>query len=311
MIIGRIPTSDPNKIESYISKVIDYENGSISPEDFAKEIHYVSDASSQFETFRTNSNALASLSSLQTINFSSKQLDRTQGTDTDLKTNIISSFDDSPLIINYLGHGAEDRWAATSVFSNSDVDALNNSKLPIVVTLNCLNGSFADPNPNAIGLGEKVILNENAGAIAFIGSTAMTTPPAQMKWAQTFYNELGAELGQGYHNVRLGDLFNRSKIALGDDTYTKDVVNSFIYLGDPTLKLPEKSFSPRPTNIIAANPVATPTPAPAKSGGLFSCGANASDGTSEGLWQQVIDLLSLILGIAFISLLKMPFKRKS
>lgn len=83
-----------------------------------------------------------------------------------------------------------------------------------------------------------MIYNKNGEAIAFFGSTTMTTPPAQMKWVQSFYDELSNHLKRPYHDVRLGDISLNAKIAVKNDAYSKDMVRSFTLFGDPSMQFP-------------------------------------------------------------------------
>ena len=246
MSVGRIPTSNAAAVSQYVEKLLAYESGSRSPTGAqAKALAFISDSDTMGEGFLAQATALASSAISARSAFSTTSIDRTAiGNDALTKNQIISSFNNGALTMTYLGHGAEDRWAAASVFTNSDAAALTNSRLPVVVALNCLNSNFYDPDPTFESLGEKLVLNPDGGAIAFWGSTTMTIPTVQAALSTSFTNALGQETGTPYHVVRIGDLVMQAKVAVGSTAATRDAVRSYSLFGDPSMKMPANAFAP-------------------------------------------------------------------
>jgi hypothetical protein len=182
-------------------------------------------------------NLSSSLQKAQTLH-----IDRTlYSSDVEAKAQVFSSFDSSPLLMTYLGHGAEDRWS-NDILRTSDVSSLNNQRLPIVAALNCLNSYYYDADPSYKGLGEELVAHPEGGAIAFWGSTSLTHPGAQISLYQSFQSQLSAAIAQAPHDVRLGSLILRAKSSLSHNAFSKESVQSYTLIGDPAMKLPTTAF---------------------------------------------------------------------
>lgn len=299
LAVGRIPTSNAESVRQYVQKIIDYENGDGAPGAGLKNYFVMADSDQDNEGFEAKAQSLAAHSRLRDIAMSAHVYTRASGTDATMHSQIISAFNQGPLMINYIGHGAEDRWADSDVFINSDVDSLTNSKWPIVSALNCLNAYFYDPDESFISLGEKLILKPQAGAIAFIGSTGMTTPEAQMIFANQFYSQF-ATLVENTASSRLGDVFMSAKIQMGDNAFSRDVQNSFILLGDPSMPLPSGLFTyykEKPKNI----PSQTDGPTSGGKSGGFGCAPAYAGNGSQGSawWSELIGMMISYLIFTF------------
>lgn len=299
LAVGRIPSNDPYKVEEYFKKVLDYEAGSRAPGQ-AKKIAFIADSNSsndptENERFSEKATKLAGLNVLSSNHFSSSIVNRSEYSNAnDVSNAFESNFNQAPLILNFIGHGAEDQMTDDdSIFTNSHARSLTNSKLPIFMALNCLNTNFYNADPDVITIGEELILNTAGGAITFIGSAAMTTPTAQANFAKAFYTELGEELGQGYKEIRIGDLFYQAKIAMGNSLYNKDVMASYMLFGDPSMQMPKAAFSDK-----ADEARKQPKPKKSSSGksGGGGCSAFAGDGSHQIPWYAgIMEYLSLFL----------------
>ena len=59
---------------------------------------------------------------------------------------VVSALNAGSLLVTYVGHGTDESWTTSNLFSNTDASALSNgTQLPVVSALNCLNGLFEDP----------------------------------------------------------------------------------------------------------------------------------------------------------------------
>src|SRR5690606_12432954 len=63
----------------------------------------------------------------------------------DLTADIVRSFDQGALIINYTGHGSEVQWGDENVFNNLHIRELDNSLYPFLVTATCEFGRHDNP----------------------------------------------------------------------------------------------------------------------------------------------------------------------
>ena len=143
---------------------------------------------------------------------------RSEKSNSEMKSSILQSFDESSLI-HYMGHGAENMWADNAVFENADLSSLNNTKYPVVVAMNCLNGHFYDPSLES--LGESMVLQKNSGAIAFWGSTSLTPPSVQSVYQNSFYSNL-----MDGQVKNLGDLVKMSKTQAGLTSPFSEILNN-------------------------------------------------------------------------------------
>lgn len=288
--IGRIPSNDPDAIARYVLKVMDYESGAARPELLSKMSFVADEDQEDYENFRQKIDALAqSVTRFDTTVFDKAEL----GSDAATKAVIINEFNQTPFMISMMGHGAADRFSTnTFLVADAKESSLSNSTYPIVMTLNCESAYFFDATKSMESLGEALIMNANGGAIAYLGSTTQTTPPAQMRLAQNFFNQMNSSFASPYKGQRLGDYLLQAKIATGSAEYEKDIVNSFSIIGDPALRIPASLYA---APISNASPVES---APSKGSG---CSANASDGSGSQIpWTHgALEWLCYFLMIAF------------
>jgi len=117
-------------------------------------------------------------------------------------------------------------WA-DSVFSSTDAATLTNgSKLPVVVALNCLNGLFHDVF--SVSLAEALLKAPNGGAVAVWASSTLTLPDQQATMGRELFRQLF-----GPEKLTLGQAVARAKVVATDP----DIRKSWIFFGDPTMKL--------------------------------------------------------------------------
>ncbi|HEY1014641.1 MAG TPA: C25 family cysteine peptidase, partial [Herpetosiphonaceae bacterium] len=76
------------------------------------------------------------------------------------------------LFLNYTGHASLNRWAAEQIFVNANVPALaNGDKLPIVLSMTCLDGYWL--YPNLPGMMEEMVRADSRGAVAAFSPTGL------------------------------------------------------------------------------------------------------------------------------------------
>lgn len=297
MAVGRIPTSKPDLLQDYINKILSYESGNSSPNTTTamRRTVFVNDKASLGENFSRDVDDLANSLIATRPDYIYTKINRDVLTDAVAKQNIVNEFNNGPFMMTYLGHGAEDRWAAGTFFTNTDADALTNTRLPIVIALNCRNGYYYDADPEVEGLGEKLIFNNKGGAIAFWGSTAMTIPSAQKKLATSFINEFGSETNLAVYDIRLGDMVRRSLQVMGSDLSSKDTLRSWSLLGDPSMKLPKTVFKTEDTSLSSNTD--------SKSKGFMSCGGIAGGGgpmSMNDIVSVIIEMLTLMVAASLV-----------
>jgi len=293
MAVGRLPSENPVDIRNYVTKLLNYEDGLAAPSNNIKSMVFISDKNTSVnvkENFDKKNSQIASIGSLLDSKFNNTMINRSDyANDTDAKTAVLSSFDTKPFIINYYGHGAEDVWSDGNILTENDGNNLTNNELPIVVTWDCLNTYFYEP-AGLRTIGESLIFNQAAGAIAFFGSAAMTSPPAQQKLATSFYDELGKVTSNSYKVVRIGEIAQNAKIRLGNDLYTRDIVRSFTLFGDPTLKIPEGAFTVKGNKQLV----------PEENQGGGGCAAFAGNSSKHSHSSGILEILAMLFSYALI-----------
>lgn len=290
LAIGRIPGNLSHQIESYAYKVIAYEDGSASSSvNFNKQIQLIIDSDQDAdipEEFDIKADALKEKILSLTPSALITDTRRTVLSDSDTQTQIQNSFNEGRSIIHYLGHGAEDMWSNYNVFTNDEAKELINDNYPLVIAMNCLNSYFYFNDEEDKGLAEELVLNPNGGAIAFWGSTSLTSPASQSPYQDAFYESILK------NSSTLGEIIKAAKIKAGVHG-DKEVLNSWTLIGDPLLdiKIIKKQVQP------------------IKSSASTSTGGGCSITNSNRPWQEgLFEYLALFL--FFISL-RSYLKRKS
>lgn len=292
LAVGRLPSNNPVDIATYVNKLTDYEAGILLPEESKlKTATFIAGKETNSTSDQFSARTLE-LSQESTV-FNAKIIDwQNDGNNSVTKAKVLDEFNESPFLITYMGHGAPNLWGALDFIRNTDLDNLDNEKLPIVMALNCENAMFYDPDRSQSfkTVGESLIFNpNNGGAISFIGSSTQTTPVAQTFFAKAFVRALDNKIKHTYTRTTIGDLLLEAKLNIGLDPYSKDMVQSTMLFGDPSMPLDRSLFAP-------VNPSPQTAPRAAKKGG-FGCSANASEnGTNHNNWLEgILEFLAMIL----------------
>jgi len=151
---------------------------------------------------------------------------RTEPSPAQATTDIVNGFAQGRSVVNYSGHGNVDVWSGASIFTSANATALNNSKLPFVIVMDCLNGYYNDPT--LLSLAEAFLKAPNGGAVAAFASSGLTTTFGQRQMELELYRQL-----YGSQPITLGDAIKIAKSASGDI----DVRRTWIYFGDPSIKI--------------------------------------------------------------------------
>jgi hypothetical protein len=94
-------------------------------------------------------------------------------------------------VIFYCGHGSKTSWASSG-FSNSNINALSNTEYPVIWSVACVNGAFADSSYKSC-FAETWLQKANGGAVAMeAASTNEAWVPPCVKQAGTANAFLGS-----------------------------------------------------------------------------------------------------------------------
>ena len=221
MNIGRIPAKTAAEVTAVVNKIISHESFSRSGNALL-----IADNEPIFEQL---SDDLAGITPDTTKVY--------RGSDPDnFRTKVIDAINSGPLIVNYTGHGSVVDWANADVFSSRDVSELTNKDYPFVVTLNCLNGYFIMPDDGVQypSVAEAFLLAQDKGAVAVFAASSIGYPSEHDPLAKSLYSTLynanmDATLGEAVTKAK-EDMYKNNEIS-------EDVVETFIFFGDPATKL--------------------------------------------------------------------------
>lgn len=235
MYIGRIPSKTPSDVTAVVNKIISHETSPSS----SNQILLIADYDPTYmddQIFETLSESIAGLIP---GDYNATRLYQSNDPD-NFKTGIISAINSNPLIVNYTGHGSVVDWTKEDAFSSGDVSSLTNTGYPFVVALNCLNGYFVLPDDGVTrdgmiqypSIAESFLLAPGKGAVAVFAASAIGYPSEHDPLAQELYGILFSQ------DTLLGEAVTKAKEA----AYTKgeimeDVVQTFIFFGDPATRL--------------------------------------------------------------------------
>lgn len=144
---------------------------------------------------------------------------------TDAYKNVI---DVGALIITYFGHGGEDGLAKEFIFTRDDGINLQNTKLPLIVTVTCEYTKFDDPQ--RVTAGEFIYTNLRSGAIGLITTTRSIT----VTLGGQFNIELAGDLfGYGTTNYNTP----AEALRISKNTLSDDLRRVVFFIGDPAMDL--------------------------------------------------------------------------
>ena len=147
------------------------------------------------------------------------------------RAGVLDGLASGPLATHYFGHGGEDFWADENLLDVADVASLApDGHETLLFSWTCVSQNYL------FGLGpslsEALLLAPQAGALAAVGPTGITSARQQSALFDRFYPQLLA-------GVPLGEALRRAKAeTLRADPAARPVVEGWSLLGDPALALP-------------------------------------------------------------------------
>lgn len=135
-------------------------------------------------------------------------------------------------LVNYMGHGSLAMWGKDGLMSAAEVAQLRDAGGgPLVLTLTCLSGYYA--HPAQVSLGEELLWAQSGGAVAVVSATSLTLPEDQEPFGRALIQAL-----RDPETATLGDALLAAQRALDPAmSGQRDVINTFVLLGDPGLGL--------------------------------------------------------------------------
>lgn len=227
--IGRFPVRTTDELKYIVSKIRTYEE-TASTNTWENKILLVADDGDVL--FETTNNSLASgLCQVTPVYLAQPPYN---GDTSTCKSAVIAAINDGAAIVNYVGHGAQDRWAGngTILQSPDDINSLTNGeKLPFFVSMTCLNSYFTHLTTDSIA--EELLKAENKGAIGVFTSSGESSPSGQKILDEGLFQ---AFFGGTTHI--LGDAIAQAHTTfMANGSGYEDIPETFSLLGDPALEL--------------------------------------------------------------------------
>jgi hypothetical protein len=150
---------------------------------------------------------------------------------------IVNSFNQGTLLLNWTGHGNPRVWAYEWIFvKETTIPQLNNrDRLAFVTAATCDFSRFDDPREQSGG--ELLVSREQGGAIGVLSSTRIVWSSDNARFNNEFYRNLLSPFPSGVY-PRVGDALFATK-----QTYNGVNDVKFVLLGDPTLRLNIPTYS--------------------------------------------------------------------
>jgi uncharacterized repeat protein (TIGR01451 family) len=241
--VGRLPVTTGDQLVGLVNKIKSYEaQPAVSP---AQSL-LVADAPDSAGNF---ADAVQQAGATLVGNYSNTVVQcGSQGDLSGWRQTIQSGLNTGVDLVDYVGHGAIDRFGTAGYLTSADVPSLQNgTRLPFIVAVTCVAGQFSVPG--SVCLAESLLLQGQAGAIAVVAPTGLSVNQDASR-----LNLRLMQLLQTNAQAGLGDLFRQAMadyIAL-DDPATQPAIYNLI--GDPAT-----AYNVALTALTAAAPRVTAT----------------------------------------------------
>ncbi len=252
MRIGRLPAADPDELARMVARIIAYEQAP-APGPWRRRTLLVADSSprtgtvfvGQFEAL-IRDRLHPALRPQRVYSTAAADLPPALHPFLGGRDQVIDGFARGAALVAYLGHGAGGLWRnGVTLLDVDDAKKLaGGDQRPFVLSMTCLTAAFDYDRRRS--LGEELLLADNGGAIAFLGSTSNS-------WARDQFlliDEVLASLFESGERA-VGDVvFDAKRRYLARNPIGVDLVETFTLLGDPALEL----ALPKPVLEVAVAP---------------------------------------------------------
>ena len=224
LAVGRFPAQTPADMRAMVQKTIAFEKSRPAGDWIERMLFVADDDSTNFNNF--NEDHIAMLPP----NIMAENL--VIAPDRDVRQELLTKLNEGRGLVSYMGHGAIDIWAQEEIFKNEDVPALRqDGRLGIFLVWACLNGYFQHPSKRS--LGETLLITPDKGAVAGLFPTGQTFPDDQWVMADALFGEML------FSQPTIGEAFMGAARTLSPEyDRQRDIINTFLLLGDPALQLP-------------------------------------------------------------------------
>jgi len=223
LAIGRLPAATVEQAQALVDKLLAWEDSGQGLEGSAA---FVADNADLAGDFEANVHDVAA-----SFLPGRSELLLLRDLGAEARPRIRAALDLGLAYLDYVGHGGAAVWASENVWNSWDAASLQaQSRQPLLLTMNCLNGYFVAPSFDS--LAESLVKAEGRGAIAAISPSGLSLDAP----AHQYHRALLAALTSGRH-ARLGDAILAAQRAYAESGLMPELISIYHLLGDPATRI--------------------------------------------------------------------------
>ena len=247
LAVGRLPMRTVAQAETMVAKLVTYAQAAAGA--WTKEVVLLADSDDPTWSFEVDA---AQIRDVLPAGYTAHEvLAGAAGGTAAARTALFDLVGQGQLLVNYLGHGSTFVWGKRAdLLTSADVTGgwQPQAGLPVVVAMNCLNGFFQGIYGEE-SLAE-TFLRAPQGAVAMWASSSITYAAAQGAVNQEFIR-----LVFGGRTQTVGEAVVAAKAVVKD----RDVRQSWIFFGDPAMRLKGVPQAVVPYDVSASTPAVGPS----------------------------------------------------
>ncbi|MBN1260210.1 MAG: DUF11 domain-containing protein [Anaerolineae bacterium] len=233
MHLGRLPVHSAAEATALVDKILAYEQ-SPPAGTWNEQAIFVADNADAGGNFAGFSNTIADNYVPSPYTTEKIYLGVTHDT-SGARTALMNALNAGRLLVNYIGHSSTQFWASEKLLQLSNLPGISNAgRLPFVVPMTCLEGSFSYPSPPGVdysSLGESIVRLAQHGAIASWSPTGMGVASGHDVMNRYLYQAIFFD-----DVIDLGAAATIGKVALGGLGHD-ELIETYILFGDPLTHL--------------------------------------------------------------------------
>jgi hypothetical protein len=225
LAVGRVPARDSQQVEVFVEKLLAYEN---QTEEDVWQHRILAISDTQDPIFKAGAEAF--LDQFSTIY--QTELFAFEEKSGDVDDQVKDEIEEGNLIVSYFGHGSINMWGKDQLFTAETAAELHNDdRLPVMMTMTCLNGLFTHPEVES--LAETLLWNSNGGAVTVLAPTSLTLTTDQTLLSRAIIDTLSDNPGSS-----LGEILLKAQREIPSENLgAVEVMLTFLLFGDPAMHL--------------------------------------------------------------------------
>jgi len=224
LAIGRLPAATPEEASRLVAKLLAWEE---SAQGLSGPATLVADNPDLGGDFEANVADIAQ----SFLGDRSPELLLLRELGAETRPRVQDALDSGRSFLSYVGHGGAAVWASENVWNSWDAASLRaQSRQPLLLTMNCLNGYFVAPSFDS--LAESLVKPDGRGAIAAFSPSGLSIDGP----AHQYHRALMGELTSGRHE-RLGDAIAAAQRTYAQSGLMPELLSLYHLFGDPATRI--------------------------------------------------------------------------